>query len=318
MNITLKHLRAFVEVARQGSFTRAAGALFVSQPALTVIINQFEEFSGLRLFDRTTRRVWLTKDGRDFLPSAERVVEEFDAAVLGLSAVAERRRGRVTLATLPSVAIRLLPGILKKFTERHPAISVHLHDSNASGVQRRVERGEVDFGIASRWEDNAELRFEALLRDRFGLVCRPDHPLAKSGEPLAWSELAGYPFLGLARDTGIWPLLNGIDGLPDSVRRPLYEVANIATLEGMLQAGLGITVLPELALPRAHAPALMFRPLVGPALRREICVIRRHGRSLSPAAQRMLELIQAESGADRRRPFNGHGPAGGLSSFCPE
>lgn len=291
MNITLKHLKAFVAVAEESSFTRASKRLALSQPALTIQINQFEEELGVKLFDRTTRRVRLTSNGEEFLPTARRLLDDVYTAVAEVRAVAERRRGRVTVAALPSVATRIMPQIVAAYSARYPAVGVHMHDSNASGVQNRVRIGEVDFGISSMWAPDQDLAFEPILRDRFGLVCRGDHPLARSRAPLPWRDLGDATFLGLAADTGIRTLLHRIDDLPDSVRAPQFEVSNIATMEGLLEAGLGVSALPELALPGHRSCDLVFRPLVEPVLTRDLCLITRRGRSLTPAAEGMRELI---------------------------
>ena len=296
MNVTLKHLQAFVAVAREGSFTRAARHLALSQPALTIQINQFEEELGVRLFDRTTRRVALTDNGAEFLPAAERLLDDFESAIADVREVAERRRGHVGVATLPSIAVKLMPSIVADFQAAYPGVSVHLHDANASGVQQQVRRKEVDFGIASMWEPDQDLTFESVLTDGFGVVCRHDHPLAAERGPLAWRDLAGYSFLGLANDTGIRPLVQAVPALPDEVRRPRVEVSNIATLEGMLLADVGISALPELALPDRHGGRIVFRPLVEPDLTRAICLITRRGRSLSPAAQSMRDMLVTRLG----------------------
>ncbi len=291
MSITLKHLRSFAEVARQGNFTRAAQALSLSQPALTITIHQFEDLIGVKLFDRTTRRVRLTSEGEEFLPTARRVLEDFDHAIAGIREVAERRRGRVGVATLPSVAVRLLPEVIARFTQSYPGIHVHLHDDNASGIQRRVRRNEVDFGISSRWEVAPDLDFSPLMSDPFGMVCRADHPLAQRTGAITWQELGGYTFLGLAPDTGIRPLMQAVGDLPENIRVPQYEASNIATVEGMLAAGLGITALPALAVSAALDRGLVFRNLTMPAIEREICLVTRKGRSLSPAASTLRDLI---------------------------
>ena len=293
MNVTLKHLQAFVAVAREGSFTRAAQRLALSQPALTIQINQFEEELGVRLFDRTTRRVMLTDNGADFLPTAQRLIADVESALAEVRDVAARRRGRVGLATLPSIAMKAMPGVVAAFRADYPGVSVHLHDANASGVQRMVRRHEVDFGLASMWEADPDLLFEPVMSDPFGLVCRADHPLAGATGALAWTALDGYDILGLAPDTGIRPLIESVVDLPDSVRRPEVEVSNIATLEGMLDAGLGIAVLPEMAVPRRRNGDFVFRPLCDPPLSRDICLITRRGRSLSPSAQSLRETILA-------------------------
>lgn len=292
MNVTLKHLRAFVRVAEEASFTRAAKRLAVSQPSLTIQITQLEEELGLRLFDRTTRRVRLTSNGEEFLPIARRLLDDLRGAIAEVRAVAECRRGRVTVAALPSIAASLMPNIVIQYSALYPAVAVHLHDCNASDVQGRVLRGEVDFGISSMWEPNEDLGFEPILRDRFGVVCRSDHPLGQSRSPLPWRALAETTYLGLAADTGIRPLLRRIDDLPDSIYAPQFEVSNITTMQGLLEAGLGISALPELTIRGGRMSDLVFRPLIEPVLTRDLCLITRRGRSLTPAAQGMHELVK--------------------------
>ena len=291
MSITIKHLRGFIAVARHGNFTRAAAALSLSQPALTITVSQFEDLVGVKLFDRTTRRVRLTAEGEDFLPGAVRLIEEFDGVISGMRDVADRRRGRVGVAALPSVAVRLLPETVALYCRRYPSIRVHLHDDNASGVGEKVRRGAVDFGLASRWQPIDDLSFRPLIKDTFGLVCRADHELARDSGPLTWRDLARHDFLGLAADTGIQQVLNAVADLPDNVRGPRFEVSNVATLTGMLGAGLGVTALPALAVPVQASPPVVFRRLTRPVIRREICLITRRGRSLSPAAQGLRDMI---------------------------
>ena len=292
MNVTLKQLQAFVEVAQQGSFTRAAKRLHVSQPALTVTVRELERDLGVRLLDRTTRKVQLTQEGAGFLPTAERLLNDVRAAVEDVRELAERRRGQVRLVSLPSVATDILPPILADFGEQYPGITVHLHDANASGVQTRVKNRDVDFGIASAWQDDDELTFAPLMADTFHLVCRSDHPMAESSEPVRWSDLADWVFLGLAPDTGIRPLLETVPDLPLNMQRPRYEVSNIATLDGLLSAGMGITVLPRLAVPAGNRASYVVRPVVEPELSRQICLIRPRNRSLSPAADTLAAMIR--------------------------
>ena len=291
MNVTLKHLQAFVRVAQAGSFTRAARVLGLSQPALTTTVKDLEEELGVRLFDRTTRRVTVTGEGEQFLPVAERLLSDLENAVSDMRAVAESRRGRVGLATLPSVAQIFLPGVIAQFTQRHPGISIHLHDANASGVQRRVKMREVDFGIASQWTYDPDLSFTPILCDVYGVVCRDNHPLARGRDSIAWRELDGHAFLGLAIDTGIRPQLDRTPNLPESVRAPKHEVSNIVTLGSMLAAGLGISALPELAVPEVAGVRMHFRRLIDPVVEREIGIIRVAGRTLTPPAERLLQLI---------------------------
>ncbi len=295
MSLTLRHIRAFVEVARQGSFRRAAEKLFVSQPALTITISQLEELVGVSLFNRTTRRINLTTDGENFLPIAERLVADFDRAISDLKQSAERRGGKVAIAVLPSLTINLLPELLARFKGANPDIRVILRDDNARGVQRQVLNNESDFGISNRWEEDSELEFTPLTIDPVGLVCPPDHPLGKSTRPLAWRKLEDFQFVGMSQDTGVHKLINAVDGCPESIRSPEYEVLTMAALGGILEARLAITVLPLLAVPSHMHPSLVFRKLTNPRVERELCVITRRDYPLSASAQKVRDMLLTEA-----------------------
>lgn len=293
MSLTLRHVRAFVEVAHHGSFRRAAEKLFLSQPALTITINQLEEIVGASLLRRTTRRVNLTMEGEDFLPIAERLVADFDRAISDLKTSVRRRGGQVAIAVLPSLTINLLPDLLTRFKSANPEIRVILRDDNARGVQRQVLNNESDFGISNRWEDDSELVYTPLTLDPVGLVCPPDHPLGKSNKPLPWSKLEGLAFVGMSQDTGVNKLINAVEGCPESIRFPEYEVLTMAALGGILEARLAITALPLLAMPSHMHPALVFRSLIEPRVERELCIITRRDLPLSTAAQKLRDMLLA-------------------------
>ena len=284
MNVTLKHLRAFSAVARARGFTRAAEASGLSQPALTASIRQLEEALGLALFERTTRRVRLTADGLSFLPVAERLLADFDNAIASVRADAAAGRRRVSVAALPSMAALVLPQAVARLIAQAPQTRVHVRDLNSSAVQRRVRAGEVDFGIGSIWEAEPDLAFEPLLADAFGVVCRSDHPLAQAGAPVAWADLAALPFLGLALDTGIRPLIEQAADVPETVMRPQLEFSNITTLGAMLAEGVGVTAMPHLAFRCIGSDGLTFLPMAGAPLLRTVCLVRRAGMPLAPAA----------------------------------
>ncbi|MCP4335307.1 MAG: LysR family transcriptional regulator [Gammaproteobacteria bacterium] len=295
MSLTLRHIRAFVEVARQGSFRRAAEKLFISQPALTITISQLEELVGVSLFNRTTRRINLTTDGENFLPIAERLVADFDRAISDLKQSAERRDGKVSIAVLPSMTINLLPDLLARFKGTNPETRIVLRDDNARGVQRQVLNNESDFGISNRWEEDSELEFTPLTLDPIGLVCPPDHPLGKSTRSIGWRKLEDYQFVGMSQDTGVNKLINAIEGCPEAVRSPEYEVLTMAALGGILEARLAITVLPLLAVPSHMHPSLVFRKLTNPRVERELCVVTRRDYPLSASAQKVRDMLLTET-----------------------
>lgn len=289
--LNLRHLRAFIEVAHQGNFTRAADKLAISQPALTITIHQLEDLIGVELFRRTTRKVTLSPDGEDFLPTAEHLIDDFEKAILSVYASAKRRSGVVDIAVLPSIAVRLLPRAIESFKQSNSSIKITLRDDNARGVHRQVRRNEVDFGISNQWENHPELEFTPLFRDRVGAVLLPDHPLAKDTTPLPWDKLKDYSFATMSQDTGVNVLLNATEGLPESVYSPDYEVLTMAALAGIVEAGLAITALPKLAMPRLTEPSLVFRELTDPVVDRQVYIITRKNEPLSKSAQAIQELL---------------------------
>src|SRR5919202_6490375 len=134
MSVSLRQVRAFVSVAHLGSFTRAASLLHLSQPALTVQIRRLEEALGVRLLDRNTRTVELTRVGRELAPVFQRILRELDSVVIDTRDLAAKRYGVVRIAALPSVAAGLLPDAIAAFHEANPRVTFVLKDVIASRV----------------------------------------------------------------------------------------------------------------------------------------------------------------------------------------
>lgn len=291
MNITLAQIRAFIAVARERSFTRAADRLSTTQPSVSAAIKQLEAALNLRLFDRTTKELHLTAEARAFLPTIERLNDDLDAAVQDLIATAERRRGRVSVAVLPSIATNVLPATISTYSAAYPNIRISLRDDNTTAIWQQVRSGEVELGIAGRLKEDDGLDFETLIRDPFGAVMHPDHPLAADTGPINWDELADFPFISFGLDTGIRPLLDTIGSLPDNIVSPWIEGSNIATVLALLKANLGIAALPKMAM-GSGGDDLLFRTLLAPPLYREIGLVTREKRSLSPAALGFVEHLR--------------------------
>lgn len=292
MNITLAQLRAFVAVARERSFTRAAERLSTTQPSVSTAIKQLEMALNLRLFDRTTKELHLTAEARAFLPSIERLNDDLDATLQDLVATAERRRGKVAVAVLPSIATNVLPATISTFSAAYPNIRISLRDDNTTAIWQQVRGGEVELGIAGRLKDDEGLVFESLIRDPFGVVMHPGHQLAAETGPIGWDALAEFRFISFGPDTGIRPLLDTIGPLPENIVSPWVEGSNIATVLALLKANLGIAALPEMAM-GSGGDDLVFRTLLDPPLYREIGLVTRENRSLSPAASGFIEHLRA-------------------------
>ncbi len=291
-SISLRHIRAFIEVAEQGRFTAAANILAISQPALTTTINQLEDLLEVQLFLRTTRRVELTDIGKDFLPAAKSIVIDFDREIKAVHEAGKRSVSLVKVAVLPSLAMSIIPNALKLFAEEQPGVKVNIRDDNSKGIHQQVLLNESDFGITNIWEDNDQLEFTPLFEDRIGLVCHRDHPLAQSKSGIDWEKLEAHSFIGMSDDTGVSTLLHATPNLPDCVLTPEYEVLTMVALANLVHTKLAISALPALAMPRLVNPPLKFLKLHKPTVWRQVHIVTRKNSKLSTAAQLLRIFLQ--------------------------
>ena len=249
MNISSRQIDAFLALAAQRNFTRAAAQCHLSQPAFSALIRALEDGLGLRLFDRSTRHVALTAEGENFHASALRIRAEVDAALAGMRDAAQLRRGRVAIALLPSLAAGWLPGVLADFHARHPGVELDIADVLSEPCMERVASGRADFALAAIRADTPELQAEPFCQDGFHLVCRADHPLATRTLPAGPAQLrvlVEWPFIHLARHSSVRQYLEA--AFHPQAMNTLMEVEQLATVMGMVRAGLGISVVPSLTL----------------------------------------------------------------------
>ncbi|WP_424625335.1 LysR family transcriptional regulator [Achromobacter marplatensis] len=293
MNLSARQLRAFVALADERHFTRAAQRCHLTQPAFSALIRSLEDAAGLRLFDRNTRHVELTAEGRVLDASARRLLADMDLVMDDLRDHAARRRGHVALAALPSLAAGWLPGLLARFSQAHPGIVLDLRDALLDPCLDMVQSGQVDFAVASRRPDMTDLDSEFLHADRYFLVCRADHPLAAQS-PVRLRDIVRYPVIQLARGSSVRKHLD--EALGADAPLPVFEVEHLATVTGLVRAGLGVSVVPAMTLFHFRSDDLRVVPLAGRALTRPLYLVQRKGRSLSVAAQALYELLIAHRG----------------------
>jgi len=291
MNFDLSDLRAFVASADLGSFRAAADSLNISPSALSRRVEKLETAFGVRLFERTTRKMELTVAGRSFVEKARNVLTELESSLFGMEDLAQRLTGLVTIACVPSAVSFFLPTAIDKYHRSYPGIRVRLIDENSSVVFLAVARGEADFGLTYIGTQEPDIEFSPILQDPFVLACLRHHPLANQ-KSVTWSEIAQYDdYMVLAQGSGNRTLID--NALANTVRPPQWfcEVQHVPALVSLIEAGLGIGVVPKLALPRDKHRSLVSIPLTEPTVARTLGVIRRRDRPLSVAAQHFFDLL---------------------------
>jgi DNA-binding transcriptional LysR family regulator len=306
INFELLDLRAFLAIFDSGSFHKAAELLNLSQPALSRRVQGLEARLGTPLLERSTRRVAPTAAGRKLEPMARRLLDELDSSLLSISGIGERQSGKVTIASIPTAAIYFLPRVIRQFNLRYPLIGLRVLDRSPQEALECVVHGEVEFGINMIGSTETDVRFTHLLDDPYVLVCRRDHPLARK-KNVAWDDLAGHPLIRIGRaNSGNRAVLDGALAKANVRLDWFYEVNNLTTSLGLVEAGLGASVLPRLATPHGPHPVIATKPIRSPEVARAIGIVERRQGSLSPAARCFRDMLLADwSEANTRRGRSG-------------
>jgi DNA-binding transcriptional LysR family regulator len=294
MNVTLRQLRVFIEVAKRQSFSRAGDEIGLTQSAVSRCVRELETEIGVKLIDRTTRDVQLTDVGTNLVATLTRLITDLDDALREVRDIGEQRRGRVVVAASPTVACRLMPQVVAACGRQFPYVTLGLRDDVQSDVVRKIRSGEVDFGVIIGPFADDDLESEVLMSDSFCVVVRSDHALA-ARERAGWKDLDGEALVMLDPASGSRPLIDAVLGEQGVHARIVQELGHPATVYGLVEAGVGISVLPWLALPLPEGSSLVARPLE-PRAERTVELVRRRDRSLSPAAEAVWTLIRQAPG----------------------
>ncbi|SNS99895.1 DNA-binding transcriptional regulator, LysR family [Noviherbaspirillum humi] len=301
-NISTRLLYAFVALAELRHFTRAAERCHASQSAFSVMIQKLEATVGARLFERDTRNVTLTPEGELFAEVARSLIGEIESAFDDMADYVARRRGRVAIAALPSLSASGLPAVIAEYRRLHPGVAVALHDALSDQCLALLRQGKVDLVLCAPGADAAEFDARVLCSDPFYVVCRCDHALAGK-RSLRLADLARQEIIHFAKTSSVRQHVDQLLRQVQTVHSG-FEVEHLATVAGLVQQGLGISIVPELTLFQFRQLDLVAVPLRAQDHVRPILVVRRRDRPLSLAAQSMLALIDRRIGTRPGRARN--------------
>ncbi len=289
MNVTLRQLRVFQSVARSRNFSRTGEAVGLTQPAVSRAIGELEHAMGLRLLDRTTREVALTEAGRSLAARLDRVLDELDATLDGVAGLADADGGKVRVASSPTLSAYLMPDCIAACARAAPRVRFLLLDRIQQDVLASVRGGEVDFGVVVEPPEVDDLVCEGILRDPFVLVTPEQHRFARSAG-VRWKALDGASLVLLDHASGSRRYVDEALARHGVSCKVEQELGHPTTVFQMVEAGIGLTVMPRLAVPPAGLPGLAVRPLL-PRLERTVMLVRRHDRALSPVAERGWSIV---------------------------
>ncbi len=291
--VDLDGLRAFVEVAGRLSFQEAAHRLELSPSALTRRIKRLEVALGAALLERTKRRVALTPLGRDLLPRALALVEQFDADLRWFADASNAHFGQLKIACVPTIARTLMPRLVALYAQRWPDVQIRIVETHVATLVRMLHDGEADLGIGFLPTPDPDLLLDELLVDPYELACPQGHPLA-TRQSVTWADLQPHALImsGDPRSSGNRQVL---DSALQQVRREpgsVVQVEHLSTSMGLVEEGLGITVVPRSAITAEQRRRLVIKPLTGPSVTRSIGVLRHRSRTLSAAARHFRQTVR--------------------------
>lgn len=292
MNITLKQLRAFVELASTKSYAAAAERLSLSQPALSICIKNLESEVGGTLFSRTTRSVDLTPEGLAFFPKARKLLMDWFDTFEAVNEMFTLQQGRITISAMPSFASSLLPPVLKRYNQRFPNIRIDVIDVVMETVITSVIKGEAELGVVFEPDNLAELEFHPLLENEFVAVMHPEHEL--SAEPqIQLSQLSQQALVMMNRGSSIRMWLEEAfekQGIQPAIAAEAWQ---LDTLGEMVKVNLGLAIVPALCQQQMKRKELVCIPVDYAELRRNVGLIQRANSALSASATELKKMLIA-------------------------
>lgn len=294
----LHQLRYVAAIARAGTFSRAAERCHVAQPSLSQQVRKLEEELGVRLFDRMKRQARLTPQGVAFLKRAETILAEVEAAKSEAADAENLLTGTLSLGVLPTIAPYLLPRMVESFAARFPGIQIVIQEDTTARLARATLAREVDFSIVSLPFGDDRLEALPLFTEELLLALPPGHQLAKR-RAIPAAELEGESLIVMKEGHCLGDQVLNFCDLRQARPRVGFRSSQLETIRAMVKAGLGLSLVPEMAVTDASAASPVYRRLEEPRPRRDIVAV--WPRSQKPG-RAMREFLQGAPRPKTRLP----------------
>ncbi len=279
----IHQLRYFVAVAEEGSFSRAAAKVRVAQPSLSQQIRKLEAEVGQPLFDRLPRSVVLTEAGHCLIDYARQILASIVEARRCVDELKGEVAGELAVGAIPTIAPYVLPGLVRKFQEHYPQVTLEIVEDVTEGITRRVEAGELDVALASTCQPSSTLRRESLGNEPLLALVPEGHPLAKK-TLVELDDLKSQRFLLLHEmhclSQQVHHLLEGRHLQPEIA----LAGSQLGTIVNMVAAGIGVSIVPQLMVSHQATPGCVSLPFAPPVPERELNVLYNPLRFQSKAA----------------------------------
>jgi len=294
-DLTARQLHAVLAVAEYSSFIAAAAFLKTSQPALTRTIKRVEDVVGVRLFDRSTRRVAITAAGKEFVAVAERMLNDLRISVGSMREIAGEERGQIIVSSIMSVANGLLPAIVARYRAARPGIEIILREGVHGTVMEDMRSGTADLGATYVDDVPDFVAAKRMSREVFDVILPRRHPLVRSAKraSITLAELAGFPQVSLPYESRTRRIVDGAAAAAGYALQHAATVTQFATMMSFVRAGVGIAIIPSGAIAGLLGKDLAVLTLAKPRLSRDVGLVWLRDRELTPAARGFAAVVEA-------------------------
>ncbi|WP_066634132.1 LysR family transcriptional regulator [Bordetella sp. H567] len=299
MNFSLRQLNAFIAVARNASFTKAAEQFHITQAGLSAMVRELEEQLNCRLFERTTRVVRLTPAGARLLPVVERTVGELGAAAADVASLERPQRNRARIGVTPLIACSVIPDVLKRLQRIVPEADFEVSDLDRALIQGQVERGELDAGFGAFFNRVSGIRRRALFQWHPVLAVAPGS--RRTTSPTAWTDVAIDNLISLPRDNPIQQLVDRRLHITPADAPKGRTVTHLETAMAMVEAGLGQAIVPSFAAVARSRWRVRFVTME-PVLALNYYCITPAGRPVPPLVEHFAAVFTAVAGMHMKTP----------------
>jgi DNA-binding transcriptional LysR family regulator len=291
--IDSRQLRAFVTLARTGSFTLAAKELFLSQSAVSHSMKALETDVGCRLFDRVGKKVLLTQAGESLLHHADKILSEMASARTGLEQLGKWGRGRLRIGASPTACQYILPSVLREFKESFPKSHITIAPGDTLEAIELVRDNKVDLAVTLQPRNEDQLEFHPLFTDELMFIVGAMHPWAGEGHAVR-ADVPRQNYILYNKNSYTFRVIQEYFRQEDMVLNTVIELGSMEATKELVKLGLGVSILsPWIAQKELHEKSLVALPLGKRKLRRNWGVIHWRGRRLSLAEETFVGLCKS-------------------------
>ncbi|GAB7387616.1 LysR family transcriptional regulator [Bacillaceae bacterium] len=287
----LRQMIYALKVAEEKNFSKAAEKLHIAQPSLSQQIAKLERELGVRLFERGKNSVHLTYAGERFVEKAAKILDMTEELKKEMMDVADMRKGKLIIGSLPITGSHLLPLVLPVFKERYPGIDIVLVEETTLNLESLTARGETDLTLLTLPIQEANLEWVPVIDEEICLAVPPEHPLAdEKAVPL--SKLKNDPFISLKKGQGFRHIVLQLCELAGFVPNIVFESSNIETVQSLVAAGMGVALVPAMIKRNQPQPFVpVYLTVSEPKAQRTLVLAYRKGRYLSKAAHAFIDTM---------------------------